>query len=371
MNHTRKPLLLLALLLVGVLLFSSVPALAGDNRGDGRSLAEARQALEQQLMSMPGFVGIAHSEETGEITVFVEDEQAIAVTAHRFEGHRVRTEVTGGFEALAAALTEPIALTQAAQASPARTGIVRPLVGGISVSANVIEWGLPLTYAGTLGMVTYDFKILSNAHVIAMHPETFEFLEIGRSIVQPGRLDSRLWPYHVGELENYIDITFSTPANPVPNYADAAIASINPGVDGLSGWQFGAGSDYRVSGTTTVAVGNTVRKSGRTTAVTTGEVAHTNFAVWVDYGGQLAYFDDQILVAGSFSQPGDSGSVVDRDGEFVGLVFAGNDDYSVVCKASYIIDGLGIAVEPTESDEPRITVYPTSFDVTLPPDTLD
>jgi len=359
MKKTRKPLLLLALLLVGALLFSSVPALAGDNRGGGRSLAEARQALEQRLMSVPGFVGIAHSEEHGEIVVFLENPQAKALASSRFEGFSVRTEVTGVFRTHAVQLAEPEAPRQVDHTIPTRTGIVRPLMGGTSVSAYVPGQ----SWAGTLGMVTYDSRILSNAHVIAMDLAN-NFLAPGTPIIQPARGDGGGPANRVGELEGYIPIDFS---NGAVNYADAAIASIDPGVDGLSGWQFGAGSDYRVSGTTTVAVGDTVRKSGRTTGVTTGEVAHTNSAAWVDYDGQLAYFVDQILVTGSFSRRGDSGSVVDKGGAFVGLVFAGNDDYSVVCKASYIIGGLGIAVEPTEVHHPQITVSPTSFDVTLTP----
>jgi hypothetical protein len=37
---------------------------------------------------------------------------------------------------------------------------------------------------------------------------------------------------------------------------------------------------------------------------------------------------------------------VDKDGEFVGLIFAGSEDCVVISKAEHIIDGLGIAVEP-------------------------
>jgi len=362
MKQTRKPLLLLALLLVGALLFSSVPALAGSNHGDGRSLEGARQALEQQLMSMPGFVGIAHSEEDGEIVVFLENVQAKALASSRYEGFSVRTEVTGVFRAGAVQLAEPAESLRADDISPTRTGVVRPLMGGTSVSAYVPGQ----SWAGTLGMVTYDNRILSNAHVIAMDLAN-NFLAPGTPVIQPARGHGGVPANRVGELEGYIPIDFSDGA---VNYADAAIATIDSGVDGLSGWQFGAGTDYQVSGTTTVAVGDTVRKSGRTTGVTTGAVAHTNAAGWVDYDGQVAYFDDQILVNGSFSQQGDSGSVVDKGGAFVGLVFAGNDDYSLVCKAGYIIDGLGIAVEPTQVHHPQMTVSPTSFDVTLPPDTV-
>ena len=357
----------LALVLVSALLLSSIPALAGESPDSGKSLAEARQALEQQLVGMPGFVGIAHSEERGEIVVFLENEQAKGIVSNRFEGHLVQREVTGRFQALSTQVAETIAPSQANQVSPVRTGIVRPLIGGISVSAYVAGE----IWAGTLGMVTYDNKILSNAHVIAIDPDN-NFLPAGTPIIQPGSLDGGTPDNQVGELENYIPIIFSPydEPDPVVNYADAAIATIDPEVEGLSGWQFGGGSDYQVSGTTTVTPGDTVRKSGRTTDVTENEVYITNASVWVSYDDQAAYFVDQIAVYQPFSQPGDSGSVVDKDGEFVGLVFAGGDTYSIVCKAEYIIDELGIAVEPTEVEQPDITVSPPSFDVTLPSNTI-
>ena len=63
-------------------------------------LKEAREALEEKLVSLPGFAGIAHSEEAGEIIVFLEDEQAKGRVPSRFEGFPVRTKVTGRFEAL-------------------------------------------------------------------------------------------------------------------------------------------------------------------------------------------------------------------------------------------------------------------------------
>ncbi len=106
-----------------------------------------------------------------------------------------------------------------------------------------------------------------------------------------------------------------------------------------------------------------VRKSGRTSGVTESTVYLTNASVIVDYGsGKQAYFVDQIIVTQPISQPfsqgGDSGSVVvDIDEKFVGLVFAGSADYSIVCKASYIIEGLGISLEPTAPppDPPLLT----------------
>ena len=335
------------LVFLSLLLSGSGPPLAGQNPSQGDPLAQARQVLEQQLISVPGFAGIAHLEETGEVVVFLENEGAKATVPDRFEGFPVRTEVIGIFQALPARATEPVVPSQANQISPDRTGVVRPLVGGVSVSALAGEIYI---YAGTLGMVTYDDKILSNAHVIAMDPDDSTFLEFGTTVIQPGTLDDGTSANQVGALENYIPIVFyNSPdiSDPTPNYADAAIAAIDPEVEGLSGWQFSETGDYQVLGTTAVAEEDSVRKSGRTTGVTESEVYITNAAVWVEYEENMyAYFVDQIVVHKPFSDEGDSGAAVDKDGHFVGLVFAGNVDYSIVCKASYIIDELGISVAP-------------------------
>jgi uncharacterized repeat protein (TIGR02543 family) len=341
MKKGKKLLLFLALVLIGTSLFSSIPTSASANIGRGKSLSEARKALEQELLPLAGagFVGITHSEADGEITVFVENEQAKQRVPRSFEGYAVQTEVTGKIQAFSTQVVEPLI-----DVSADRRSNVRPLVGGISLSAYDAGWAH--VYAGTLGMVTYNDKILSNAHVIAMNPDTYNFLSTGTPIIQPGSYDGGVSGNRVGALEAYIPIDFSHNAE---NYADAAIGSIDVGVNASPGEQFSETGDYLIEGWTSVSQGDTVRKSGRTTGVTSGEVLYPNVSVVVSYGSKSAYFMDQIVVTQdnwSFAQPGDSGSTVDKDGKFVGLLFAGSADYAVICKAKYIIDGLGIDVEP-------------------------
>jgi hypothetical protein len=345
MKNGRRFLLFLILALVGALLFSSIPASAGEHPGGGKSLAEARKALEQELLPLAGdgFVGITHSEAEGEITVFVENEKAKGRVPRSFEGYTVRTEVTGKIRAFSTEVLQPLT-----DGSVERQGEVRPLVGGISLSAYVRR-GMGIDpYAGTLGMVTYDNKILSNAHVIAMDPETGEFLDTGTPIIQPGSYDGGTLNDRVGALEAYIPIDFARDAR---NFADAAIASIDGGVEVSPGGQFYEAGDYWIEGWTEVSKGDIVRKSGYMTGVTTGQVIHTNVSVVVWYGDKSAYFADQIAVAQhnwSFAAPGDSGSAVDKDGQFVGLLFAGSESSAVINKAGHIIDELGIAVEPPQ-----------------------
>ena len=343
MKREKKLLWFLAVVLVGTLLFSSVSASAGQNFGRRQSLAEARKALEQELLPLAGagFVGIAHSEAEGKVVVFVEDEQTKQRVPSSFKGYAVRTEVTARIQTLSTQVAEPLT-----DVSEDRQGSVRPLVGGTSLSAYVTKGARIYLYSGTLGMVTYDDKILSNAHVIAMEPGTSEFLDIGTPIIQPGSYDGGRLGNRVGGLEEYIPIDFTPYAE---NYADAAIGSIDVGVEASPGEQFHEGSNYGVDGWIEVSKGDMVRKSGCITGITTGEVIHTDASVVVWYGDQSAYFLDQIVVTQenwSFAAPGDSGSAVDKNGKFVGLVFAGSEDCVVINKAEHIIEGLGIAVEP-------------------------
>jgi hypothetical protein len=345
MKNGRKSLLFLTVVLVGALLFSSIAASFGEHSGDGKSLAEARKALEQELSAVAGagFVGIADSEAENEVIVFVEDEQARQRVPHSFKGYTVRTQVTGKIQSFSTQVVQPLT-----DISAERQDEVSPLVGGISLSAYVRRGMGIYPYAGTLGMITYDNKVLSNAHVIATNPNTGDFLNIATPIIQPGSYDGGTLDDRVGALEAYIPIDFASNAE---NYADAAIGSIDGGVDASPGEQFCEGGNYWIEGWTEVSKGDVVRKSGDTTGITTGEVIHTNVSVVVWYGDHSAYFVDQIVVTQdnwSFAAPGDSGSAVDKDGEFVGLLFAGSERSAVISKAGHIIDGLGITVEPPE-----------------------
>ncbi len=338
----RQILLLLALFSSSLLLLASIPTVAGDNPDPLESLVEARNTLEQELFSLDpdGLVGIAHSEDEGEVIIFVENENAEAKVPRSFHGYTVRTEVTGRIEALSTLAAEPVS-----GVGQYRKEEVRPLVGGTSVSAYVTKGAFIYSYAGTLGMITYDDKILSNAHVIAMEPGTEDFLDVGTPIIQPGSGDGGRLGERVGELEDYITIDFGDEAQ---NYADAAIGSVDGDITVSPGEQFAEGANYWIMGWTEISKGEAVRKSGRSTGVTTGEVTHTNASVLVNYGDQTAYFVDQIVVTQedwSFAAQGDSGSAVDRDGEFVGLVFGGSETHAVVCKAEHVIAGLGIALD--------------------------
>jgi hypothetical protein len=78
-----------------------------------------------------------------------------------------------------------------------------------------------------------------------------------------------------------------------------------------------------IRGVREAELGTALRKSGRTTGLTSGEVLQTDVTVEVSYGaGRTARFTDQLL-AGPMSQGGDSGSaVLDNDNNLIGLLFS-------------------------------------------------
>ncbi|GAH93604.1 unnamed protein product [marine sediment metagenome] len=225
------------------------------------------------------------------------------------------------------------------------------------------------TGIGTLGMVTYDGRILSAAHVIAY--DGSQTLDIGTFTYQP----DDTYP-QAGELQQVMPIVLSITAS---NYADAAVSTIADGVTGDPGVIFSEdGGSYTISGWTVVNEGDQVRKSGIMTGVTNAEVFRSSGPTFIEYDDQnIARFVDQVLVISSIHDPflffGDSGSVVDKNGEFVGLCvsmhycrpesgFCICREYGLrswwpwsrcqeiqmafVSKAEYIIDEFGIQLSP-------------------------
>lgn len=268
------------------------------------------RALESSILSLPGVVGISVS--NPRIVIYVESEEYITAVPRRIAGIEVETRVIGKVIAL-------------------RTSVIRPVVGGISISADRD------ISAGTLGVVAKGV-ILSNAHVIAMDAN-FDFVNESVKIVQPGTYDGGdpNNPEHViGHLLAYYPIVFND-AN-ANNYLDAAIASIE--TDYLENQILGDGETYTVSmEPIEVSAGDIVRKSGRTTGVTYGVVDSPSTTIKIYYGNKFAVFKDAVVAKSEvFVRPGDSGSFVDKDGKFVGLLFAGSEDgsYGIICKSKYL-----------------------------------
>ncbi|MDZ7341952.1 MAG: S1 family peptidase [candidate division KSB1 bacterium] len=240
----------------------------------------------------------------------------------------------------------------------ARTDRWRPAPGGVSLGHYLIT-------AGTLGAFVKDNAtgqtlILSNNHVMANSNDA----SIGDPILQPGPADGGKNPQdRIADLERFVTIQFQggnggnggicriakcsanilnalaklvgsqhrlvpTKITAAANEVDAALAK-PAWNDVITGDIIDIGV---ITGTKAATIGMAVRKSGRTTATTTGTVEMLNVNVDVGYGGsKVATFENQI-VTGAISSPGDSGSLVVDGSEplAVGLLFAGSDTSTVI-----------------------------------------
>jgi hypothetical protein len=230
-----------------------------------------------------------------------------------------------------------------------RTNRWRPAPGGVSIGHYQIT-------AGTLGAVvrdrsTGDRLILSNNHVIANSNDA----DPGDLILQPGPIDGGSpGEDTIAHLERFCPIEFASE----PGSCDVADTYARVG-NTIAGW---LGSKHRVNtiqsdpqavnlvdaavarpvndndildeiieigtvqGTEAGHLGMSLRKSGRTTSFTTGQITLINATVEINYGGdRKARFEDQ-LVTGPMSQGGDSGSLVVAGDSLkaVGLLFAGS-----------------------------------------------
>ncbi|NIN01366.1 MAG: hypothetical protein GTO24_25725 [candidate division Zixibacteria bacterium] len=112
---------------------------------------------------------------------------------------------------------------------------------------------------------------------------------------------------------------------------DAAIATpINPDDVVHEIKDIGANIPTETRNITVDDLGAPVKKSGRTTELTTGTIDTVSATVNVKYGMfEKANFVDQIIIANpdvEISAGGDSGSaVLDEDNKLIGLLFAGSE----------------------------------------------
>jgi hypothetical protein len=213
-----------------------------------------------------------------------------------------------------------------------RTSLVRPAPPGVSISHYQGS-------AGTLGAVVYDRKnnsplILSNNHVLANtslvgRPQAKE----NDAIVQPGNSDGK--NEVIGKLVKFV------PLNPYPksNVVDCAVAkplnnrAITPEILEIG----------LVKGISDPIIGQKIKKSGRTTGLTVGEVRAVDAKIKVNYGeGVTLLFANQI-VATAMSKAGDSGSLVlDENNKAVGLLFAGSNLSTIINPIEPVLDSLGV-----------------------------
>lgn len=209
----------------------------------------------------------------------------------------------------------------------------RPAKGGMSVGHYNIT-------AGTIATVVYDilaggstnppgsgigipsrYYILSNNHVLADSNAG----RYGDAIYQPGPYDGGTATDKIGFLSRYIPIQFTpdVPLGSQYNLVDAALAEVS--FQDVERDIFSSGPVLGWARRSEVYVGQTVKKTGRTTNLTIGRITAVGAVIDVGYGnGRVARFRDQIVTTNMIAG-GDSGSLVtDIQNRAVGLAYAGS-----------------------------------------------
>lgn len=217
------------------------------------------------------------------------------------------------------------------------TGRFRPAPGGVSIGHVNIS-------AGTLGCwVEKDGElfILSNNHVLANSNEA----SLSDAILQPGPYDGGITSEdEIAELSEYVPITYNSDgedSEAPENLVDCAIARPHD-PDEVDSEIFQIGS---ITGVKEAEFDMEVKKSGRTTGLTTGVIEQVDVTSRVNFGSnRVAVFTDQVM-AGEMSEGGDSGSVVlDTDDNIVGLLFAGSDTTTLINRIENVFDALEVSL---------------------------
>lgn len=194
----------------------------------------------------------------------------------------------------------------------------RPLVPGLSIAQRDVT-------AGTLGGFVRragagGLLVLSNNHVLA----DSDLATVGDPVLQPGPADGGTAQDRVGVL------TAAQRFSATGNLVDAAVAALDDGVDADPAGYPGGPLLGIVAAALDVDPDEDVEKVGRTTGHTHGRITAVEVdGVGVQYDEGVYTFDDQIEIegrTGSFSEGGDSGSVIwrSRDRAALGLLFAGS-----------------------------------------------
>jgi len=136
------------------------------------------------------------------------------------------------------------------------------------------------------------------------------------------------------------------------NTVDAAIAQVRVGTTDFIVDPTGFIIDIGTLSSDTVdpSLGMAVKKSGRTTGLTNGNITAVHATIDVSYGsGKTARFINQIIVgSGNFIAGGDSGSLMVEDvvtnPRAVGLLFAGSNTTAIANPIDGVLKSFGVSM---------------------------
>jgi hypothetical protein len=218
--------------------------------------------------------------------------------------------------------------------------------------------------SGTLGSLVEDGNgvqyILSNTHVLAgdsVAGGNAKAAQIGDAINQPGYIDVSCQNISADYVANLSDWAVLAPGG--VGTVDAAIAEVLPGAVDPAGDILNIGGVS--SDTLAPAVGQSVKKNGRTSGLTTGTISVIDATVNVGYDDECAgtsfvtTFTDQIIIGTpGFLQGGDSGSLMlensSSNPRAIGLLFAGSSSVGVANPIGDVLSHFGVSMVGTPWD---------------------
>ncbi len=298
---------------------------------------QVKEQHEKALLGISGVVGVGiglNGNGRPAVLVLTETPGERGLPAF-IDGIPVIAQVSGKFVALPKPNSPP--------KEPATTDWwTRPVPIGVST-------GHPAITAGTIGARVKDslgnVYALSNNHVYADENNA----SLGDSALQPGCYDGGVDTqyYRIGTLAGFKPLDFSGGDNTI----DAAIALSSPEKLAKSTPRAGYGTPK--STTASAYIGMKVKKFGRTTGLTKGQVYAINVSVNVQYTTGVAYFTNQILITpGAFSAGGDSGSLIVTDAKRggidrqpVGLLFAGSNLFTIANPIDPVLSYFGVTID--------------------------
>jgi len=304
---------------------------------------EVKERHEKALLGIPGVAGAAvgfDGYNRPSIIIFTETRQVHGLP-ESLEGVAVVVRVSGKFVALPKPENPGKPPKEPSPDPTAR--FERPVPIGVST-------GHPAITAGTIGARVTDgtnVYALSNNHVYANENKA----AIGDPVLQPGTYDGGTAPADtIGYLFDFEPIVFSTDAS---NVIDAAIALSSTSLLGNATPSDGYGTPK--SSTAPASINMKVKKYGRTTGLTNGQVYAIEATVNVGYDAGVARFVHQIIITpGTFSAGGDSGSLIVTDAKGknvsdrnkpVGLLFAGSSLFTIANPIDSVLSRFGMIID--------------------------
>ncbi len=320
-------------------------------------VARAQRMHESRLFALTGVRGTGlawTSAGAPALKIFVDPDHAAALP-REIGGFPVIVQPAGPFYALGEPVQQAAVGDAAAGERDARLPTARfdrPVPLGVST-------GHLDSTAGTIGAVVTDGLrtfALSNWHVYVPGGRA----SVGDVLLQPGPYDGGVAPADViGTLAAFEPVTLSPFAN---NRIDAALARTDQVMPRTP--EDGYGSPR--AKTLRATPGLSVKKYGRTTGMTFGQVDAINASINVSYGSagsQVGRFTGQIVLCCDMSQGGDSGSLVvahdvDEDGHAgpddrrpVALLFAGDRRLTIANPIDLVLDRFGVTIVEAEEED--------------------